>query len=55
MGSKSRGNWLISKCLRECRNKNSPLCNECVNSRFYEPIKEIKDDREKVQRGSRGV
>jgi len=38
MGIKSRGNWQIKFCLKECKNRNKK-CKECIRFSEYESIK----------------
>ena len=36
MGAKSRGNWNVHCCLKDCRNRDVK-CDECVRWNEYEP------------------
>ena len=42
MGCKSRGNWLMNFCIRECVNKGIK-CDDCVSFSCYLPPV-LKDD-----------
>jgi hypothetical protein len=35
MGSKSRGNWNINACLRNCKNRDKK-CDTCIRFSEYE-------------------
>jgi len=43
MGYKSRGNWYIGICLKNCKNRNKK-CKECIRFSEYkkEKLNEIK-------------
>lgn len=47
MGYKSRGNFSVGVCLRDCRNQgNKKKCEVCIRFNKYVPVKE-EDGRER--------
>ena len=38
MGSKSRGNFQVNICLKDCENKGTKLCDMCISFSLYSPI-----------------
>ena len=47
MGEKSRGNWNIRCCLKDCINKDK--CESCVRWDQYEPEERNEDRKNKTQ------
>ncbi len=41
MGMKSRGNWLVGCCLKECSNRGV-ACTRCIRFSQFSPIKDQK-------------
>jgi hypothetical protein len=39
MGAKSRGNWNLGLCLKECAVRSKKKCGKCVKFSEYEPVK----------------
>ena len=39
MGPKSRGNWLVEWCIKECANKNV-ACKDCIRFSLFIPLED---------------
>jgi hypothetical protein len=47
MSYKSRGNWNINKCLKECENKNK-FCKVCIRFNYYKLLEITEESKRKA-------